>query len=531
MKKKAQVRNIWMVSREYDPIAGAGGVKDVCRQLAEALVAKGCRVSVVLPRYGFIDPQNLGFRQQALALDLDMHYALEERRETVGFWKKKTAGVTLYLVEADRFREKRAVYTYTAEDENENAFHFKGSGHFDYFAVNVLLQKAALALLVATGQRPDVIHCHDGHTALLPAMLREIEGYRHYFGATGAVVTVHNAGSGYHQEVADLPFARAVTGLPQAVVQGHLLDGSFDPFLAAAPYAILNTVSENYARELRETDDDARTGWLGHRLLAHGVFLQGITNGINPADFSPLEPDRLGLAAAFDPAAGDLAGKRACRAALTAALQRGMAGIVQHGHLADAPRSPLFSFIGRFTEQKGVDVLLGALRSLLEKDHEFQILALGTGDRGLEQAFAAISGAERYRGRVCALQGFDPALANQVYAAGDFFLIPSRYEPCGLTDYIAQLFGNLPIVHHVGGLVKVVDKVTGFTYHGNTADNLEGAMRRAIRLYRENPGQLREMQMKAVLHIQRHYTWESVVERYLALYANALHLAPANRDA
>lgn len=526
------LQNIWMITREYDGLAGAGGVKDVARQLAEALARTGRDIRVVMPLYGSMDPKKLGFASLNCSYEVEMNYVGEERRELVRVFAKKAAtgagkktrgSLTVYLLDAQRYLEKQSVYTYTAEDEALNPFHRQGAGHYDYFAMNILLQKGALALMMRLGEKPDVIHCHDGHTATLAALLREIEGYRHYFADTAAVVTVHNAGFGYHQEVDDLPFAEAITGLPRRVVQDNLLDGKFDPFLAAAPYAPLNAVSENYARELRETDDDALTGWLGHRLLARGVELAGITNGINPDDFNPEKNAKaLGLPASFSPRRRDLAGKKACRKALAALLANSrFAALRQSGSLSGPLNQPLFTFVGRLSTQKGVDKLLGALETLLPLDQNFQVMMLGSGAREIENALISLAGQERNRGRVCVLQGYDAKVANLVYAAGDFFLIPSQYEPCGLTDYMAQLFGNLPIVHHVGGLIKVVDGVTGFAYKEHNSAALMGAMQRALRVFRTAPEKILDMQHSAVQHIYTHYTWDAVLAKYLDLYARA----------
>lgn len=536
-------RQIWMLTREYDGLAGAGGVKDVARQLSEALVRAGRQVRVVLPRYGFINPEALGFAPLNLGFEVEMNYAGTERREFVRFFARhlvparngalrpiaaprpKAGSLSLYLIDAHRYQEKQGVYTYSAAEEALNPFHHQGGGHFDYFAMNLLLQKAALGLMIHLDERPEVIHCHDGHAALLPALLREIEGYRHYFAATGALVTVHNAGTGYHQEVADLPFAEAITGLPRRVIEDNLLDGKFDPLLAASAYAPLNTVSENYARELRETEADALTGWLGHRLLRRGVELAGITNGINPADFNPEKPGPLGLPAAFSPAKRDLAGKQQCRAFLLEGLNhRRWPELRQAGFLAPRPETPLFTFVGRLTAQKGVDKLLDALETLLPLEENFQVLVLGSGAREIENAFIRLAEEEVYQGRICVLQGYEPQVANLVYAAGDFFLIPSQYEPCGLTDYIAQLFGNLPIVHHVGGLVKVLDGITGLAYREHKSAALMGAIQRALQLFRDQPERLLDMRQAAVQHIQERYTWDQVMEQYLALYRHSLNL-------
>lgn len=537
-----RVRSVWMVTREYDKLAGAGGVKDVCRQLAETLAARsGCMVRVILPRYGFMDPVRLGFaladldgpsgriggRRYAHTFDVDMNYTAEERRETVAIWQAAISGVTVFLVEADRFAAKRDVYTYTEEDEQEVAWQRKGGGHFDYFAMNVLLQKTALDLMLLLNEPADVVHCHDGHAATLPAIMREVCGYRHFFRRSGALVTVHNAGQGYHQEVGDLAFARAVTGLPQRVIMRGRLGENFDPFIAAADYAILNTVSEQYGRELQQTAEDGRTGWLGHALLERGVTLAGVTNGIDPAAFDPSAPDALGLAAGYDVGRGDCAGKKECKRSLLAAIAAcgPWEQVRQYGALALDEERPLATFIGRLTTQKGVDILIRALRQLLPHEPSLQVLFLGSGTAEFEQELQQLAVSDAGQGRACFLKGYDAMLANKVYAAGDFFVIPSRYEPCGLTDYIAQLFGNLPIVHRVGGLVKVVDGETGFSYNENTPAGLAGALAEALRLYRDHPHVLRTIQMAAVERIWRLHTWEKVMEAYLHLYRRAMAMA------
>jgi len=538
-EENREVRLVWMVTREYDKLAGAGGVKDVCRQLAETLATSGgCSVRVVLPRYGFMDAASLGFalasvgdvgcrigeRHYDHTFAVDMDSPAEERREPVAIWQADLNGVTVFLVEADRFAAKRGVYTYTEEDEREVDWQRKGNGHFDYFAMNILLQKTALDLMILLDERPDIIHCHDGHAATLPAMMREIGGYRHYFRRTGAVVTIHNAGHGYHQEVGDLAFARAVTGLPNRVIMKGLLDDSFDPFMAASDYAVLNTVSEQYGRELQQTPDDARTGWLGHALLERGVTLAGITNGIDPDSFDPSVPEALGLAAGYNVFRGELEGKKLCKGSLltTIAAQGPWEQVKQYGVLNASTDMPLGTFIGRLTTQKGVDILIRALRELLPREPWVQFLFLGSGAPEFEKELEQLTTLGPGQGRVCYLKGYDPQVANKVYAAGDFFVIPSRYEPCGLTDYIAQLLGNVPIVHRVGGLVKVINGETGFSYSENTPTSLAGVLAEALRLYRHHPHILRSVQMTAVERIFHNHTWEKVMEAYLHLYRQAM---------
>ena len=524
------ITSVWMFSREYGRLAGVGGVKDVVSQLARALARWNNRtVAAVLPCYGFMDPESLGFSRLAdplhpdrlLEFDVSMDYTNLERRERVGVWYGMQERVHIYLLEAQRFLEKQGVYTYTREESQREPWKIQGQGHIDYFAMNVLLQKGGLDLLMLLEQKPQIIHCHDGHTAIVPAIMRECSGYRNYFRDTSALVTIHNAGVGYHQEVSDLPFVSAITGLPWRVINNSLLEHSFDPFLAAAPYAGISTVSENYARELQETDADYLTGWLGHRLLDGGVEIIGITNGIDTATFDPKDHQRMGIAAGFrvDGTAGELEGKLTCKKTLLDELSRpaedqdeDRIGVLD----LDAER-PLFSFIGRLSEQKGVDILIEALELFLDDQVEASVVCLGNGLEAYERALSAVAQDPDYQGRLCFLRAYNPNLANQIYAAGDFFVIPSRYEPCGLTDYIAQLFGNLPIVHHIGGLVKVVDGVTGFAYHENSPEHLCEALHRARTVFDDKP-RIRKMQTAALKKISDQHTWKRVMQDYVQLY-------------
>ena len=532
-KPQKAIREIWMVSREYGNIAGAGGVKDVVAGLSGTLARwTGRSVHVVIPCYGFMQPEKLGFvplvdplqPDEQLAFETDLNYPKKERRERVAVWHVRIEKVNIYLLDAERFQEKLDVYTYSAAEERMQPWKKKGEGHFDYFAMNILLQKASLDLMMLLGARPDVIHCHDGHTAVLPAMITELPGYRNYFKQTACVITVHNAGKGYHQEVADLDFAAATSGLSLEFVRASRLDDCFDPFLAGSKAAVLNTVSENYARELRETSDDLLTGWLGHTLLERKVKLEGVTNGIDLDVFSANHPEKTGVAAAFDLLKDKkLTGKKKCKEAILQLVnsKKEIGTIRQSGYLTTDLSLPLITFIGRLSDQKGVDVLTRALASLLEKRNDFQFLLLGSGSVRDEKALIALAEKSKNAGRVTILRGYDTRLAAKIYAAGDFFVIPSRYEPCGLTDFMAQLFGNLPIVHHVGGLVKVEDGKTGFAYPRQSVAALVQAMEKALDVYLKDPAAIRSMQRQAVELIEKHYTWQKVSKKYLDLYKNA----------
>ena len=530
-ERDEQIRKIWMLSREYGELAGAGGVKDVVSQLAEALARwNGRSIHVVVPFYGFIDAGTLGFSAlpdpfcpgRELRLQIEMNEPGRHILEEVGYYHRIINRVHLYLVDADRYRDKSDVYTYSEEDELRVAWQKKAMGHHDYFAMNLLLQKAALELMIVLGEKPDVIHCHDGHTAVLPGIIREHPGYRTYFRETACLVTIHNAGMGYHQEVFDIPYAVSITALPPHVVDACLLAEKFDPFLVAGRYAVVNTVSENYARELQETESDRLTGGLGHELLRRNVILEGITNGIEPGLFKVAAIAGGDPAMLFDP--GDdrdqLEGKNRCREKLLPQLRRSdsLWGVRCFGSLEPGGGKPLFTFIGRLSEQKGVDILLEVFEVLLARNSRVQLLVLGSGGGGIDGRLIRL--AEGLRGRMCFLKGYNTDLANLVFAAGDFFVVPSRYEPCGLTDFIAQLYGNIPVVHHVGGLVKVIDGVTGIAYRGNSPDDLLRALERAIVVY-NSPELKRRIQLQAVQEIERNFTWPRVMRKYMELYKKA----------
>lgn len=527
--KKGPVTNIWMLSREYGNLAGAGGVKDVVYQLSKSLARwNGRSVHVVLPCYGFMSVAGHGFSylpdplrpEQELTLSVDMNLPTGPVKELVSFYYLRRERVHIYLVAAKRFAEKKSVYTYTAEEEAKSSWQKMGSGHHDYFAMNVLLQKSGLDLMVALGEKPDVIHCHDGHTALIPALIRETPGYSPYFRGTGCLTTIHNAGYGYHQEVADIPYALSITGLTEETILEQQLEEKFDPLLVAGSFGLVNTVSENYAHELQKTDHDQMTGWLGHEFASRGILLEGVTNGIEPEDFSPVG-ETVPKEYRFAPGnlEDDLAGKKRFKDYFKKLLSSGtdLEWLEKFGSLRQGEGSTLFSFIGRLSDQKGVDLLLEVLPVFLSQNETAQLVILGSGEAQFENSLVELALEERFSGRVCYLKGFNSGLAEKVYCAGDYFIIPSRFEPCGLTDFIAQLYGNIPVVHHTGGLVKVVDGKTGLAYKGNTPSDLLEALHRAMALEADLEKK-RHIQRQAVETIEKKYTWSKVMRSYLALY-------------
>jgi len=516
--------SVWHVAREYAGIAEAGGVKDVVRGLAEAHARSGAETSVVLPQYGFL-PDELKGGEPVASFSLsmpDQDRANSFFEETVRIFAAHMEGVRLLFVQAPRFADKRNVYVYTAADEAENHLRKKGTGHWDFHQMNLVLQKAALETAIALGESPQVFHCHDGHTAFLPALVREDKRYAERFAGVGTLLTIHNAGQGYHQEVWDKGFARLLTGLPDSVLEKGVINRAVDPLLLAGSYAHLVTVSEQYALELLDERDQEMSGGLGRALHEKGIPLSGITNGVDPGPWDPRSPERTGLPYRFDPLTGDLEGKKACRRALTARL--GM------GPSSQSADSPLYAFVGRLTGQKGIDVLFQAIQQLLSGGGDRWFVVLGEGEKEKEAMLSWLASDASTRGRLVFIRRYDPHLATLIYAASDFLLVPSAYEPCGLTDFIAQLMGSIPVVHRVGGLVKVRDGETGFSYDEQRGPALAAAVERSTELFRENPQLLEQIRRTAFGEIFSAHTWDRVLARgYGPLYERAVEGAWTRR--
>ena len=503
--------SVWHVARESAGLAEAGGVKDVVRGLAEAQARAGLAPVVVLPRYGFMRMEELARSPVAsFTVSLPDHDRGNQFfPEPVQVQEALVAGVRLLLVESPRYSALRDVYTYTPEDEQENHWKKKGTGHWDTHQLNVLLQRAVLETALALGSAPDVLHCHDGHTAFLPAMARELPEYQDFFRATSSVVTIHNAGKGYHQEIWDPSFASLLTGLPAGVIEKGLLDKPADPFLLAGSYATLVTVSEQYAKELISEASGDLSGGLGKALRDRGIPLQGITNGIDPGPWDPRTPERSGIPFGFDPSNGDLAGKARCRQELFSRL-----GVAQ-----PPGRAPVYAFVGRLTGQKGIDVLFESLKAAVRGPADRRFVVLGTGVKEMEAMVAWLAADGSSAGRLSFLPRYDPSLASLIYAASDFFLIPSAYEPCGLTDFIAQIMGSIPVVHRVGGLVKVRDGETGFSYEQHSPQDLTATIERTTRIFAEQPSVLDTIRRTAFREIFERHTWDHVwADSYLRLY-------------
>jgi starch synthase len=515
-------RSVWHVTREFAGLAEAGGVKDVVSGLAAAQARAGGAPCVVMPLYGFMPPGTARGRpvasfSQSLP-DQDRGNAFFE--EKVNVFAGESGGVRFLFVDCPRFADKKNVYVYTAEDEAENQYRKRGTGHWDALQMNLVLQRSALEAACSLGEVPDVFHCHDGHTAFLPALLRVDARYSAFLADSGAVVTIHNAGAGYHQDVWDPGFARLLTGLPDSVLENGLLHGTVDPLLLAGFFAHLVTVSPWYAEEILSEREREMADGLGRALRENGVPLAGITNGVDPSPWDPRHPETSGLPFGYDPLGGDLEGKKKCRRVLEERL-----GLKAGNGTSPVP---LYAFVGRLTGQKGVDVLLQALPRLLDRSAGRAFIILGQGEREQEEKVAALAAGSG--GALAFIPRYDPSMAALFFASSDFFLVPSAYEPCGLTDFIAQILGSIPVVHKVGGLNKVRDGETGFSYAEQSGRALEEAVERTTRLFQDRSPLLDKIRRTGCEEVFSAHTWDSVLAKeYIPLYVRAMTERPWTR--
>lgn len=490
---------VWLVSREIDGVAEAGGLKDVVRGLADALVDRGVETTVVIPRYAFLSdlPIRPLFSFELPISDVDRHITIGEIRQGT---------LRILLVEEPSISAKRAVYTYTSEDVPPGSR--IGEGHVDVHEINLIHQRGALESAFRLGIAPGVVHGHDGHCGFLPALMRRSERYRRFFARTGVLTTIHNAGREYQQEISDINRAVAVSGLPASDLQAGEIDGRINPLLLAGRYGHLNTVSPGYAREIRN-GNAGEAEPLGGWFRREEIPLPGITNGLDPLSW-------------VNDAAADLANpeekarrRRAFMADLYA-VKADEKGPDQFGPNPD-PRIPWLLFHGRLTHQKGARYFADAVEILKKEgpDPEFGAVVLGQGEREIEETMR--SRAEK--GNMTFYRGYRQEMARQLFMASSFVALPSIWEPCGITDMIGQLTGALPVSRAVGGLTKVRDHKTGFLYLPADADALAKTLKKALIWERKFPARLRRMRRRAEKEVYERRSWKKILVRgYFPLY-------------
>ena len=459
---------------EAVPFAKTGGLADVLGALPGAQAARGDEVVVVLPWYARLaaEPPPLWIGDVAVPFDGGV--------ATVGVGTLARGPLRFAFVGHPSFA-RDALYGY-ADDARRFA----------------LFARAVPAVAARVGFLPDVVHVHDWHAALLPALLRHGALLPPGFAGLPSVVTVHNA---QYQGWADAKAVVAWTRLPGTLAGALALRGEGNLLHAGLVSAgRVTTVSPTYARELL---DPAVAYGLERTFAALGPRLVGILNGLDPVAFDPRHDPAL--PAPFD--ADDPSGKAVCRDALVAEL--GLDG-----------GRPLLGVVSRLADQKGIDLLLAALPAAL--DQGWNVALLGSGDAALEEACRRAFA--EHRGRVAGRVGYDDALARRIYAGADALAVPSRFEPCGLAQLIAMRYGTLPVARATGGLVDTIDDGrTGFLFRHPEPGALAAALARA-RAAHGDPARWRRMQAAAMAE---RFDWARAAAAYDDLYRQLMPADPA----
>ncbi|MCR5699281.1 MAG: glycogen/starch synthase [Treponemataceae bacterium] len=517
------IKSIWIVSREFNHIAEAGGVKNVVCSMAVNLQKIGVKTTVFIPLYKCTD---LSAVSDFKKLDFSSEIKVDGEVHKVEYASALYDDVKIIFVMSKIFSSKRAVYVYTDEDAKENPEFVKGTGHKDSFHMNSLFQQAVLYYGYNSETCPALIHCHDAATSLVPVFARNVFPFVRFFASTKFVVTIHNAGPGYLQSFPNIEFAHRITNLPENVLKkgrSFYSDSSVEPFLLASYYSHLTTVSPWYAEELYDTSNQFCL--LARDFAQSGTRIEGITNGIDYDSYDPKNKAVSLLETTFSPCDGDFEGKKELRQKFFARINS-CPGKIQNleccGNFSKIDDKTIcFVYQGRMVSQKGVEIFSDVADRMLAENRNVCFLVHGQGQEYIEKIQEEL--AIKYMGRYVYIKGFDRALARNCVASADFLVLPSIFEPCCLEDFIAQIYGTIPIAHAVGGLNKIINGETGFTYSNNTSSNLYISMLRASEILQGEPEKIREIQIFAANTVKEKYSWASIIrDKFLPYYKKIL---------
>ena len=469
--------NVLFAASECAPFIKTGGLGDVIGALPLSLKEQGAQVSVVLPLYGDLP----GHVKDQLEFVADLTVPVGWRNQYCGIKKLIYKGVSVYFIDNEYYFKRHGSYGFGDDGER-----------FAYFS------RAVLQALPLLGERPDIIHCHDWQTGLIPVLLKAHYGHDPRYTSIKTVFTIHNLryqGVYPHSVLADL--------LDLSELYFHMdgleFYGNVSYLKAGLAFAdALTTVSPTYA-------DEIQTAYFGEGmdgfLRSKGDVLKGIVNGIDNHSYNPKTDEHL-----FVPYS-DLDGKRKNKRALQKQL-----GLPVDDSI------PMVSMVTRLVDQKGMDLVLHVFHEMMAANVQFVLL--GTGDWRYEEAFRHF--ASQYPDKVSANIYFDEGLARKIYAGSDLFLMPSQFEPCGIGQLLALRYGTLPLVRETGGLKDTVIPYNEFTGEGNgfsfanyNAHEMLYTIERAAWLFRYQPKKWEKLAERA---LSLDFSWNASSKEYLQLY-------------
>ena len=482
MADSSKKMQIVFASAECAPFVKTGGLGDVAGSLPAALVRAGAEVIVMVPKYATIKDE---YKAQMEHFS-DFYVSLGWRNEYCGLEKLEHDGVTYMFIDNERYFARD--YPYGFFDDGERFAFFSK-------AITESLQH------LPAGFECDILHCNDWQTALAPVFLREFYQGLPLYDRVKTVFSIHNVA--FQGQFSDtvMEDILGVAHIPAAASQLRCDACSINYMLGALRYAdAITTVSPTYANEIQTPEfGEGLDGVLRERSYA----LQGILNGIDVAGFDPATDKRI----AANYTVEDRSGKAVCKAKLQEELG-----------LEVRDDRPLMVMVTRLTRQKGLDLVMYALDRILAGG--VQVAVLGTGDRDYEDGLRYFQ--DKYPGTMAARIEFDPALSQRMYAAADMFLMPSKFEPCGLSQIIAMRYGTLPIARETGGLKDTVQPYneftgegTGFSFSNFNGDEMGDAVFRAARLFWDNRDAWNQLVTQAM---SQDFSWTRSADKYLDLY-------------
>lgn len=473
-----------MVASEAAPFAKTGGLADVVGSLPSALHALGHDVRLVMPWYRAVRKVTGNLRPSRRKLSIAMGSHVYQ----AGYRTGDSSGVPVYFIDVPELYDRPELYGEHGQDYPDNAQRFG------------LLSRAALELTRALKFVPDVIHAHDWQTGLVPVYLHRQRQRDPFFAGTGSLFSIHNLG---YQGV----FPRAagpVLGLDESLLSTDGLEyhGQISLLKGGIRFADqVNTVSPTYCREIQTPECGMGLDGL---LRSRTERVHGILNGLDGNLWSPASDQAL--TSVYSPQ--KLAGKAKCKKDLQEEL-----GL----HVSSG--TPIVAMITRIDSQKGIELVLESWDKIMNRD--LQLVILGTGSPDLEHRLA--EAASFYPGQASILRRFDDALSRRIYAGSDLFLMPSRYEPCGLGQLIALRYGSVPLVHATGGLVDTIvdpqtspDQANGFVFHDYRHSSLLQGLDRALTAYAE-PRKWKQLVLQGMT---KETSWIQAAEQYVELYCS-----------
>ena len=486
--------NILFVSSEVEPFAKTGGLADVSSSLPKAIKESGHEIRIMMPRYHTISERKFKLHDIIRLKDIPIPVgdSVELGNVKSSFISNLKDKVQVYFLDNEKYFGRDGIYQNPTSKkdfpDNDERFIFFGHG--------------VLETLKRLGWQPDIIHCNDWQTGLIPAYLKTLHSSDPFFKNMKTVFTIHNMA--YQGSFPPETFAKS--GLPKDLFHAEGVEayGKFN-FLKTALYFAdaITTVSQKYAEEICQSEElgAGLNGLLSHRKKD----LHGILNGIDYNQWDPLSDDHIYRKYDLKSLEAKTDNKKA---------------LAKRFGLSYSDSVPVVGAISRLVEQKGFDLVLEAMDELMKLDIQF--ILLGSGDPKAEKKFEGFH--KKYASKMGVFFGFDEELAHLIEAGSDLFLMPSRYEPCGLNQMYSMRYGTVPIVRATGGLDDTVEdysgngKGTGVKFEKFDAKELVKAVQRGMKIYQQ-PDEWKKLMRNGMM---KDFSWEHSAKKYVGLYKELL---------